>query len=232
MQPISPTNLITSADLYNYAPELQSYFNTFSGTNTLSGVISQATRTVLSICQVKGFDYREYTDEGQAWIDSEGNLTITAEAFPVTAPGNIIAVNLIKGGFSAALTLTDQNNNVLYQTPDPGWRFVFPNSYFYLTGTYLAGGSSQLLTLKGAHVLYNMQYMAGYQNGIPDDIKRACVLLVRDIVKDNYNPFGATSFRQGQRSETWQLDATGKSPLFKQAERILYGGGYVRVAQY
>lgn len=226
MQPITPVNLITTAELASYAPELSPYTNNMSA-QTLSGIIAQATRNVLNICHVKGFDRRQYVDEGQAWISSEGELVITAEAFPITSPADIISVSLVKGGFTAALTLQDQNGSFLFQIPDPGWRFEFPNSYFYLTGTYLAGGSSQLLTLKGAHVKYVMTYNGGFTT-IPDDLKNACICLIRSIIKRNYNPFGAISWRQGQRSESYG----GVDEFRIEAEDILYGGGYVRVAQY
>lgn len=226
MQPITPTSLLTVSDLQALAPELSQYLANYSAT-TLSGMLLQATRGVLNICHTKGFDRRQMVDEGDAQISSEGDLIITIQQYPLTGPADVIGCNLIKGGFSAALTLQDQMGNYLFQTPDPGWRFEFPNSYFYLTGTYLAGGSSQLLTLKGAHVKYQITYNAGFTT-IPDDLKQATLLLLRDIVKKQVNPFGVTSFRQGQYSETNAAISANRL----EAEDILYGGGYVRVAQY
>jgi hypothetical protein len=230
MQPTTPTNLLSITDLQNLAPELQSYIAQYPAA-TISGMLAQATRQVLNICQVKGFDRQLMTDEGDAQISSDGNLEITIRQFPLQSPNDVVSVNLIKGGFSAALTLNDTNGAVLFQTPDPGWRFVFPNSYFYLTGTYLAGGSSQLLTLKGARVLYNITYWGGYTT-IPDDLKAATLLMFRDIIKYTQNPFGATSWRQGQMGQTFATNSKGNSPLYDQAETILYNGGYVRVAQF
>lgn len=229
MQPITPTSLLQISDVIganSLVPELQQYLANYSAT-TLSGMLLQATRGVLGICQTKGFDRRLMTDEGDAQISNDGNLEITIRQFPLTAPTDVQSVNLIKGGFTAALTLQDTNNFELFQTPDPGWRFAFPNSYFYLTGTYLAGGSSQLLTLKGAKVLYQITYMGGFTT-IPDDLKQATICLLRDIVKRQVNPFNVTSFRQGNYSES----NAAFSGNYLEAEQILYNGGYVRVAQF
>ena len=226
MQPTTPTNLLTVADIAALAPELSQYVANYA-TTTVSGMIAQATRQVLNICMTKGFDRRLMTDTGDAQISSEGDLVITIKQFPLNSPNDVQSVSLVKGGFSAALTLQDNNGVELFQTPDPGWRFVFPNSYFYLTGTYLAGGSSQLLTLKGAHVKYSITYMGGFPV-IPDDIKLATLCLFRDLIKRQVNPFGVTSFRQGQYSET--NSAISMNRL--EAEQILFDGGYVRVAQF
>lgn len=230
MTPTNPTNLLTVADLALLAPELASYTAQFP-TTTLSGMLSQATRNVLNICRTKGFDRQLITDEGDAQISSEGDLIITIRQFPLQSPADVVSVNLVKGGFSAALTLQDQNGAYLFQTPDPGWRFEFPNSYFYLTGTYLAGGSSQLLTLKGAHVKYQITYHGGFTT-IPSDLQAATLLMFRDLLRLTQNPFGAASWRQGQTSESYSINNTGKSPLYSQAEQLLYNGGYVRVAQF
>lgn len=229
MQP-NPTNLITVSELQQFAPELGSYLANYS-VATISGMISQATQAVIGICNVKGFDRQVVTDENDAQISNEGDLIITVQQYPLFSPNDVIGVNLVKGGFTAALTLSDELGNMLFQVPDGGWRFEFPNSYFYLTGTYLAGGSSQLLTLKGAHVKYQMTYTGGFIT-IPQNLKMACVLMFRDILKQNINPFGATSYHQGQTGETYRVDATGKSALYKQAEQLLYNSGFVRVAQF
>lgn len=216
-------SIITKSDIANFAPELD--LSEFSDT-TISGMCSQATKRAEGFCNVSAFDFGQTTDEtDRAYISNDGELVVSVRRRPIVS---ISSVSLIKGGFSTTLNLTDTNGNNLYQIPYPGYKFVFPNSFFYLTGTYLAGGSSQLYTLRGAKVFYKMTYYGGYQT-IPDDLKYACVLYFRDIFAKKSNPAGLQSFSQGSYSETASSDRSGRSNLVKEAEDVLLNGDFVRV---
>lgn len=218
------SSIITQADIQNFAPELD--LSQYSQA-TISGMCSQATARAAGFCNVTGFDFTEVVNEtDRAYISNDGELQVSVRRRPIVT---IESVSLVKGGFSTSLVLNDTNNNPLYQIPYPGNKFIFPNSYFYLTGTYLAGGSSQLYTLRGAKTFYKMSYFGGYQN-IPDDLKYAAVLYFRDIFAKKSNPAGLQSFSQGSYSETYAgADKAGRSNLIKEAEDVLLNGDFARV---
>lgn len=215
-------SILTKQDLQNFAPEID--LSQYSDA-TISGMLSQATNLAANFCSVRGFDFAQEVDElDSARISNEGNLMISVRRRPLIS---VSSVSLVKGGFSTSLNLTDTNGNALYQIPTPRNKFVFPNSFFYLTGTYLAGGASQLYTLRGAKVNYKMTYYGGWQT-IPDDLKYACILYIRDILAKRTNPQGLQSFTQGSYSETRSANKAGKSNLVLEAESVLKTGGYVR----
>ena len=215
-------SILSATDIANYAPELD--LSQYS-TATISGMASQATNRAVQFCSVNGFDQVQEIDEmDKAYISNDGELVVSVRRRPIVT---IQSVSLVKGGFSTSLNLTGADGNPLYQIPSPRSKFVFPNSYFYLTGTYLAGGSSQLYTLRGAKVFYKMTYTAGY-SPIPDDLKFAVILYFRDIVAQAKNPQGLQGFTQGSYSEQYGSNAEGKSKLVLQAEDALRNGGYVR----
>lgn len=222
------TSIITAADIQNYAPELDlSQYNAA----TISGMCAQATSRAASFCNVEGFDFAQQVDEmDRAYISNDGELQISVHRRPII---EVTSVSLVKGGFSTDLNLTDSGND-LFQIPYPGNKFVFPNSFFYLTGTYLAGGSSQLYTLRGAKVFYKMSYYGGWQT-IPDDLKLACVLYFRDIMSNRgrtgVNGAPLTGFTQGSYSENYASSGNknGVSSFVLEAQGILMNGGYCRV---
>lgn len=217
------SSIITKQDITDYAPELD--LSSYSDV-TISGMCAQATRRAESFCNVTNFDFGQNVDEtDRAYISNDGELVISVRRRPIFS---VQSISLIKGGFSTNLVLTDTAGNNLYQIPFPGSKLVFPNSFFYLTGTYLAGGSSQLYTLKGAKVFYKMTYYGGRQT-IPEDLKYACVLYFRDIFAKRSNPSGLQSFSQGSYSETRSVDKMGRSNLVKEAEDVLLNGEYARV---
>lgn len=216
------TNLITAQDISDFAPDLDT--SSFSAT-TLSGIISQATNRMAKFCNVKGFDYGTYTDTDRAKISNNGELVINARVRPVES---VSAVSLTRGAFSTSLVL-QQGDTLLYQIADPGNRIHIPNSYLYMTGTFLAGGQSQLMSLKAANMFCTVTYVAGYQT-IPFDLKDACILWVQDILARRGNRDGAQSFSQGSYSVNYGKNASdGDSPAIKQAKTMLYEGGYVNV---
>jgi len=217
--------IINQTDIQNFAPELDlSSYNAA----TISGMCSQATNRAAQFCSVDGFDFTTVTGEvDRALISNDGELVISTRRRPIVSVSSIV---LKKGGFSTTLVLTDTAGNNLFQIPHPNNKLVFPNSYFYLTGTYLAGGSSQLYTLRGAKVFYEMAYTAGYQT-IPDDLKYACLLYFRDQYSKKFNTRNLSSFTQGSYSESYSGNSNkhGKSPLELEAEGVLMSGGYARM---
>ena len=223
--------ILTPADVTTYAPELDlSQYNT----TTISGMLRQAQARAEQFCSVKGFELaNESQEELRALISNTGELTVFTRRRPIRS---VSAITLRKGGFSTNMVLT-QGSTQLYQIPYPYYSVVFPNSYFYMTGTYLAGGSSQLITLKGANVFADITYSAGYDTtqpddsdtGVPSDLKYAIMLYFRDILAKRNNPAGLQSFSQGSYSESYGSNKEGKSRLILEAEDTLMNGDYVRI---
>lgn len=218
------TNLITAQDIADFAPDLDT--SSYSAT-TLSGLISQASQKIAKFCHVKDFAFGSYTDKDRAKISNDGELLITPRVRPATS---VTSITLKKGGFSTSLTLVDGSTN-LYFINDSGTRIHLPNSYLVTTGTYLADGSSHLLSLKAGDMFCEVVYVAGYQSGIPQDLKDACLLYVQDTIVRKVNRTGVQSFSQGSLSMTWGAGGTnekGESRLIQQANSILLQGDYVR----
>jgi hypothetical protein len=217
-------SIITQADIQNYAPELD--LSAYSAT-TISGMCSRATNRAAQFCSVDGFDLIQSTGEvDKARISNTGELMISTRRRPIVS---VTSISLQKGSFTTSLTLNDTSGNPLYQVPHPGNKLVFPNTYFYATGTYLAGGSTQLLSLRGAGVFYNISYLAGFQTP-PDDLKYAVMLYFRDEYLLQYNTKGLSGFTQGSYSESFNnnANAKGRTALIMQAEDALTNGGYQR----
>lgn len=213
------TNLISAQDLTDYAPDLD--LTAFSAT-TVSGIIARATRMITNYCQVSGFDFTATTAETDAAnIASNGDLYISVMRRPIFS---VSAIRLVKGQFSTTLTITSNGVN-LYQLNNTGNVLIYPNNYLAGTGTLALAGSAQLLTMKGANMLYEIDYIGGYRT-IPDEVKEATTLLVRDIVNVRNNPQGAQGFSQGSYSVTYGTKA--QSPLEERAFAILDQGDYVR----
>jgi hypothetical protein len=218
-------SILTKADIQAFAPELD--LSSYSDA-TISGMCSQATNRATQFCSVKGFDFATETNEtDRAYISNEGELHISVRRRPIVS---VTSINLVKGGFTTALTLTDTNGAALYQLEYPGNKIVLPNSYLYMSGTYLAGGSSQLFTLRGARVFYQMTYAGGFQT-IPDDLKYAVMLYFRDVYQKQFNTQQMSSFSQGSYSENYAgvNNTKGRSNYIQEAESILMNGGYVRL---
>lgn len=215
-------SILSVAEAKLLIPEID--LSAYSDT-TISGMLSQATNRAVQFASVNGFDLvTEVNETDRAYINNNGELFISVNRRPIVS---VQSINLKKGGFSTSLTLTGATGSPLYQIPHPANKLVFPNSYFYLTGTYLAGGSSQLYTLRGAGVFYEITYTGGYAV-IPDDLKYAIMLYFRDIISMRTNPSALGSFSQGSYSETYSRNKDGKSPLILQAEDTLMNGNYVR----
>lgn len=219
-------NLIDVTDFTAFAPDVD--LSAYS-TATISGFISMASQQIVDYCAVKGFDYKAETNEvDRAGLSPMGELMISFRRRPV-AVADVQQITLKKGGFTTTLVLTDTNNNPLFQIPSPGQRLYFPSSYLASAGTLILGGSTQLVTMRGADVFTSINYTGGYQT-VPADLKLACILWVRSLTAWPANNQGANNFTQGSYSVGFGQDADDR--FLKQAKRILNQGGYVRVNQF
>jgi hypothetical protein len=214
-------NLITQAELESFAPDLD--LSTFSQT-TISGMISRASKIITQYCDVEGFFKVAVTGErDRALISPNGDMTISFRRRPVQ-DGDIQAIRLVGVGMSQSLTLEDDGNRV-YFIPSPKTYVIYPSNYLISMGR-------GLLHLDSSDLFYEVDYTGGYATDIanlPEDLKEACTLYVRDMVARKYNPSGAQSFTQGRVSMSFGYSSgRSKSALVSAAEDILDSGGYAR----
>jgi hypothetical protein len=214
-------NLITQAELEAYAPDLD--LSTFSQA-TISGMISRASKIITNYCDVDGFFKMAVTNERErAQISPNGDLTISFRRRPV-ADGDVSAIRLVGVGMSQSLTLEDGGNRV-YFIPNPKTYVIYPSNYLISMGR-------GLLHLDSSDLFYEIDYTGGYATDIadlPEDLKEATTLYVRDMIARKYNPSGAQSFTQGRVSMSFGYSSgRSKSALVSAAEDILDSGGYAR----
>lgn len=231
MQPYQVQNLITVSGFKARNPEID--VSAFDDP-TVSGFISRASRAIQNYCNVDSFLTQDVVNEtAEAVIDNTGNLLIYPRVRPLTVSG-IHAIRLVKAGFSTNLVISG-SNQTYFQVPYPYTSVVYPSSYLVGSGTLMIGGSSQLVTLKGAGVFYEIDYTGGYEIA-PEDLQDACDLYVRDYLTRRMNPLGAQQVRQGSFSLSRQIRSSGQnsdmadSVYIQQAHNTLNDGGYVRTA--
>lgn len=217
------SNLIDVSDFTTYAPDVDLSIFGSSATTTLSGMVSAASQQIVDYCAVDGFDLQTVTNEiDRAALSPMGELMINFRRRPVQT---VTQIQLVKGGFNTTLNLTDTNGVPLYQIPYGGKFLRFPSSYLASAGTLILGGSTQLVTMRGADVFSQISYTGGYIT-IPADLKMACVLWTRSLLSWQYNNQGANNFTQGSYSVGFGQDADDR--FIRQAKNILNNGAYVR----
>lgn len=231
MYPFPTQNLITVSGFKARNPEVDT---TPWDDATISGFISSATKSMQGFCQVDGFLTTTVTSERPTTVITPfGDLMVWTRIRPIQS---ISAIRLVKGGFSTSLTLSGSNGQAYYQIPYPYTYLNYPSSYLAGTGTLMIGGSTQLVTLKSANTYTEIDYVGGL-NSVPDDLRDACDLWVRDILLRRLNPLGAQEVRQGSFSYSRALRSSGNnknqtdSVWIQQAKEILNDSGYVRTAQ-
>ncbi len=214
-------NLITQTELEAYAPDLD--LSTFSQA-TISGMISRASKIITQYCDVEGFFKVAVTGErDRALISPNGDMTISFRRRPVQ-DGDIQDIRLVGVGMSQSLTLEDGGNRA-YFIPSPKTYVIYPSNYLISMGR-------GLLHLDSSDLFYEVDYTGGYATDIadlPEDLKEAATLYIRDMVARKYNPSGAQSFTQGRVSMSFGYSSgRSKSALISAAEDILDSGGYAR----
>lgn len=206
-------NYISLNELHTFAPEV---YTTISGSydaTTLSGVISRASAMVDNYL---GYTLPIETIENEKTdgiIDSGGNLVITPRKRPVV---DVTAVTIRKGNDEIVLSLLDGSAQK-YDIPEPKTRFVYPNAEL---------STSSISTIANFHEIRNVSffteydYRAGFET-IPDDIKEAATLYVREILARRSNTVGASEIRQGGMTIKYESRKGEKSDLVLDAESIL-----------
>lgn len=225
MLPTYNTNaLIDQATFTARAPEIT--ITEFSA-STFSGILTDATAWINNFCEVPTLLQSTIANEqSQTNITGMGDLII----YPMVRPiQSVQGINIVKGGFSTSLTLTNGSGLNYFQVPFPANKIIYPSSYLAGQGTLMIGGSQQLVTLRGANVYTNLSYTAGFPtvSGVvtEQNLIRAAVLVTKAILAERYNIVGANSFHQGDIGVSFK----SASAYYDEAAAIL-NNGYRRVA--
>lgn len=212
-------NLITPTELEDFAPDLD--LSGFAGSSlglvpTISGMISRASTRVLRYCEIDGFILSAVTNErDKVAIDPMGNLIISFRRRPATT---VSAIRLRTVDVNQALTLSSDAGNHYWLNAE-GTVLTYPSNFLISHGR-------GLFTLDNSNLYYEIDYTGGYAT-VPDDVKEAVTLMVRDIAQRKLNPGGVQSFSQGSLSINYGAD--NESQFVKEAKRILNDGGYRRM---
>lgn len=108
------------------------------------------------------------------------------------------------------------------------YTYSYDNAYYSLDVSSVAihptAGYYRLrvgtVVLPDAHI--RTTYQAGYQV-IPDDVKEATLLYLKDLLVDFTNPYGVIEASQGKRRQTFRSGSATKSPNAQEAENYLEG---------
>jgi hypothetical protein len=217
-------NLIDNTYIQNNAPELD--LSQYSAT-TVSGIISQASSSVINYCQVDGFLQSTVTSERErAHINAAGDLIISFRRRPVSQ-GDVTAIRLRTVAVNQSLTLQSGGSDI-YFIPRPGTYAVYPSNYLISFGR-------GLLALRGANLFYEVDYTGGYVQTptagyqiVPPDLQEATLLMVRDILARRYNPMGMDMFRQGSMQAMTRRN-NGLTQFVEAARDLLDQNGYRRL---
>lgn len=202
-------NLITVSELGLYAPEI----NTSKYTQeTISGMISMASKQV--------GDYLGYTPLAEdlvlqvsANVTTEGDLLIFPPKIPVQS---VTAISLQKGSQTINVGLTNGANN-RYNVDYTKRNIRIPYSEVFLTGTAVF---VNFYELRGRTFYANLTYRGGFEaSQLPQTIKLATLMYMRDILANPMNVAGATRYSQGNIS--FDFDTENKSKFVSQAEKLL-----------
>lgn len=186
---------------------------------TISGFISQASEHIDNFCNVDGFDFKAVVSEqSQSLIKKNGDLLIFTRRFPIV---DVSEIKLRRAASTLTLTLS-QGSQVYWEKTSDARNIAYINQILSGTGNFVIRDLSELRNMDFYTII---SYTAGYQT-IPNVIKRACMLLVRDILSKRLNVAGASSITQGGISIKYS-ERDGKSDDMIDAESLLQE--YVRV---
>jgi hypothetical protein len=203
-------NYLSVSDFAAYAPEVDTSQFTEA---TISGMITQSSRKVDAYLGYSPALEVVMNEKSRGMISAEGDLVIFPRKIPIIS---VEGVSIVKGTYSADLSLTDGQGNLRYDVPDPGWRIV-------VAGESLTHSSNSIIishaSLRQNEFFTKLSYTAGYET-LPADIVRAVVLLTKDILAGQQNVSGAKRIRQGGIDISYG-ERDGKSDLVQDAEELL-----------
>lgn len=208
---MTDSNLITVAEIGQFAPEVDT--SRFDAP-ALSGIIGQASKVASDYLLYSPLAEDINNEVKQGLVTVEGDLLIFPQKIPIIS---VSAISIYKGSTSVALTL--QSGGVNKYNIDYEARHIrYPYDEITLQGTPVF---TDFYSLRGLQFYTKISYRGGWeQASLPQSIKQAVVLLVKDIISGQYNQVGASEIRQGSLSFRF-VNPQGKSKLVQDAYRLL-----------
>ena len=188
-------NYISVNDLHTLAPELYTSISGIYNEVTLSGIITQASARV---DQYLGYTLPIETianEKNDGLVDSGANLVIYTRKRPIE---NVTGVDLRKGNDVITLSLTSSGNDK-FDIPEPKVSFIYPNAEL---STSSVSTIANFFEIRDNKFYTITDYRAGYET-IPQTMKEATLLYVREILGRRLNTAGASSISQGSLSITY-----------------------------
>lgn len=210
---MTDSNIITVSEFGLLAPTVDT---TKYDAPTLSGIIGQASKIVSDYLQYTPLAEDIVAEISTAKISSEGDLLIYPQKTPIQ---RVDTITVTKGSVNLPLNLVSGNGANKYNL-DYLKRYVR-----YAYGELALQGIPVFVdfyALRSTQFYVSFSYRGGFEvASLPASIKAATVLVVRDILKDNYNIFGATRVSQGGISYEYPTATDADSPFMKQAKKLL-----------
>lgn len=208
-------NIISVDQFRALAPEVD--LTSYSGTTTISGMISAASSAVGNYL---GYNpvAEDITDElAVGRVTTDGNLVIFPQKIPIIS---VSSMSLQNGATSLAIALTNSTGTNKYNIPYHKRSLSYPTYEITLQGTPIF---TDFYSLRGRSFYTKLSYRGGFEAyAIPADIQLAVALYVKDLISQTSSSGGATRISQGGISLDFGApEKTGKSSLILQAERLL-----------
>ena len=213
---MTDTNIITVSEFGQFAPEVDT---ARFDSPTISGVISQASSIVSDI-----LDYtplaETLTVDLKGTITSKGDLVIFPPKVPVQS---VTGINIIRGTTNLSMTLQAGGIDV-FNIDFNKRKILYPYEQVLLQGNMIV---NNFFMLRNYDFILRLAYRGGFEvSELPPIIKRATVLIVKDIFNDQQNSAGASRITQGGITLQYSSTRGGESEFVKEAKRLL--APYVR----
>lgn len=213
-------NLITIADFKAIAPEVDL---TQYSDPTISGMISSASQRVADYLQYSPLAEDITNELKTANITTDGDLVISPQKLPIKT---VASISIKKGATQVDLQITNGQSVPRYNIDYNRRKILFPFGEITLTGFPVF---TNTYALRGHQFYAQYTYRAGYDpSELPQTIKDAVVLFMRDGLTDRYNTTGATRIQQGGISLDYGSQSNnsngrnaGRSKMVVEAERLL-----------
>lgn len=209
--------IITAAEFASYAPEVDT---SNYDPATISGMINKASQIVADF-----LDYppiaQDITDETvNGRVSPRGDLLVFPTVIPIQS---VSSLKIVRGSTQLEVIITDQNNNTRYNIDYQKRKLTYPFEEMTLSGTV---AFIDFFSLKNSQFYTKLSYRGGFETSqVPESIKEATLLVLRQLFSFKFNPSGASEISQGGISLKYSM-GKNTSVFLKQAKSLL--APYVR----
>lgn len=213
-------NIITVGEFTQFAPEvdLSQYDQP-----TISGMIGQASQAITDILLYSPYAEDIVDEVRKGIVRSNGDLIIYPSKLPIAT---ISGVSIARGATTLTVNI-NSGTTPRYNIDFNRRKVTFPWQEMLLQGTAVF---TNFYALRGSDFYTKLTYRGGWEpSALPQTIKQACVLLVRDLLTPRYNQMGASRIQQGSLSFSYSAGSNSQeqSKFYKDAKRLL--APYVRI---